>query len=209
MQTVVRMDFTMSEELRCMICGREDRHCYKQCAKARGLICEEHCQECEFWDDRASIGICRYGAKEWKEISALDHGQGLSLCSCRMWQDPASRRFIIAVGKNANYIVYGPGQPMEAVDRLLEEADAFATVASSTAAQGKDSGMLKINTVESRGIVLTPLWDGMYELRRRSISSGEWNREVYDDPREAWRSFREGLRIRLMMAIEKTQKVPQ
>lgn len=206
MNTVARMDAPMSTERTCAICGKPDGH-RKQCPRKRGLICPEHCKECEYWEDRASIGVCLWGKREYDEIATLDRGQGLSLCSCRMWQDRESGRYIIAVGRAAgHYIVWPEDMPAEAVDCLLREADGFAAIAAHVARRGHTAKMLDIDLLESRGVAMKPIWHDMYELRRRSLRDGSCTREIYLDPLEAWQSFREALRIRLMMSIEAARR---
>lgn len=205
MNTVARMDAPMSMEQTCAICGKPDGH-RKQCPRKRGLICPEHCDGCTFWNDATSVGICTFGVQEYEQIRALDHGRGLSLCSCRMWRDKESGRYIIAVGRHAShYIVWPSTSPMEAVDSLLREADGFAAVAAHAARRGRRADALDIDMLESRGVAMKGLWDGLYEVRRIPLTDGQpVRREVFTDPLEAWQSFREALRIRLQTAIEQT-----
>ncbi len=205
MKNVVRLDEPMSVELRCAECGATERKDWKQCRRLRGLICPEHCAECEYYDDGSSIPVCRWEAAEYDGIAELDQGQGLRLCSCRLWFERELGRYIIAVGRQADkYIVVAGDRPEEAVERFLREADGFAVVAAHVARRGTKTRSLDIDLLESRGVALRAIWNDMWELRRISMADDECRREIYLDPLEAWESFREALRIRLQTAIEQT-----
>ena len=207
MRSVIHVGEPMSAELRCGICGETERQDWKQCARVRGLICPEHCGECEYYEAGASIGVCRWEAEEYEEIADGDHGQGLKLCGCRMWLDREAGRYIIAVGRQAErYILIPEDRPEDAVDRLLREADAFAGVAAHTARRGNAAGMLNIDMLDSRGVALRPIWNDMWELRRLSMDDGSCRREIYLDPLEAWEAFREALRIRMKASVEASRR---
>lgn len=189
----------------CPICGAplEWGKRKRSCKLREALICGEHCELCEYYNNAASIAICSYIPEIPAEYpEGVERARGLCIKGVRFW-------FIPALAEYAVYFPWGEGSGeyeswseedvllawgsyIERVNRrILREIELWH--------KRKRAPDIEIE-LPSRGFSLKRQTDGAYEIAFRAYEyhghevgwgpEYEAGREYRNEPLDAWECFR-------------------
>lgn len=189
----------------CPICGEEMHHA-KRCGKAAALVCERHCQSCEEYDNRLSIGICKFNEDkpriEDAEQARRAAKKKIELRGIELSFAKDKREYIVYApwdGENGRYDIFSEKEAFEAWSCFLMRADKSGRFEIKTAL--KENRQAQI-TAELRGVDIHRSEGGVWYVSRE----GEERVEAFTDALEAWVCFIQDLDCVVRKSIAKTVK---
>lgn len=220
--SIIKYKSPRFDNIRCPICGQplewgmHKRSCELHCS----LICGEHCDTCEYYNNAASIALCSYIPEIPEEyLEGVAQEKGICIKGIRFWyvSELAEYAVYFPWGEDGGeYQIWSEEDVLLAWGAYIARLDKRITYIIDQSRGRKDPPDIDI-ALPSRGLSLTRQQDGVYEIVSRAYEyhgyEGGWgpeytvNKEYQGEPHDAWEYFR--TRLDAQMRHDIGRKYPE